>query len=291
MNRWSERMIEAAIRFSGFVSIAFVVMIFLFLLTEGHALFRVTGLTDFLLGRNWHPISTPPQFGILPLLLGSLAVTAGASMMAVPLGIGTAVFIAEVAPKRLAGILKVGVELIAAIPSVVIGFVGMVLVAPVVREFFSLPVGLTAFTGSLMLALMSMPTMVSIAEDAIHAVPRQYKEAALAMGATRWQAIYRVILPAARPGILAAVMLGIGRVVGETMAVMMCTGGAVAIPSTLLQPVRTMTATIAAEMGETVRGSPHYNALFAIGIVLFLITLIINVTADLVIHRGRRDSP
>lgn len=280
-------MIETAIRFSGMVSIVFVVMIFVFLLKEGLALFQTVRVTDFLFGREWHPISSPPQFGILPLVMGSLAVTAGAALISVPFGIAAAVYIAEVAPRRLAGALKVGVELIAAIPSVVIGFIGMILVAPVVREIFTLPVGLTALTGSLMLALMSMPTIVSIAEDAIHAVPRQYREAALAMGATRWQAIYRIILPAARPGIVAAVMLGIGRVVGETMAVMMCTGGAVSMPHTLLQPVRTMTATIAAEMGETVRGSPHYSALFAIGIVLFLISFVINFTADLILH-GRR---
>ncbi len=286
LQRIWEFFVEKLIFLSGFTAIIFVVLLFLFLLKEGLAVFKTVSPQEFIAGKSWYPISKPPQFGILPLILGSLAVTIGAAAIAVPFGVASAVYIAEVAPPRLKEYLKVGIELIAAIPSVVIGFIGMVALAPIVANVFDLPTGLTALSASLMLALMAMPTTVSIAEDAISGVPREYKEAALALGATHWQAIYRVILRAAAPGILAAVMLGIGRVIGETMAVMMITGNSAQIPHTLLQPVRTLTATIAAEMGETMRGSPHYTALFAIGIVLFLITFIVNFTADLFLRRA-----
>ncbi len=184
-------------------------------------------------------------------------------------------------------VLKTGIELLAAIPSVVLGFVGIAILVPIVKQSFHLVTGLTALTGSITLALMAMPTIVTITEDVLTAVPRPYREAALALGATKWQTMYRVLLPAARSGIMAAIMLGIGRVIGETMAVMMVTGNATRIPHTLLQPVRTMTATIAAEMGETVRGSEHYAALFAIGMVLFLISFLVNVLADLFLNRKR----
>jgi phosphate transport system permease protein len=205
----------------------------------------------------------------------------------IPFGIGSAIYVAEIASPKMREILKPGIELLAAIPSVVIGFVGMVILAPIIREIFKLSTGLTALTGSIMLAFMAMPTVVSIAEDALNSVPKKYKEAALALGATHWQTIYRVILPAARSGIIAAVMLGIGRVIGETMAVMMITGNSPKIPHSILDPIRTLTATIAAEMGETVRGSEHYFALFTIGIVLFIITFIVNLIADFFLHRER----
>ncbi|HJN16343.1 MAG TPA: phosphate ABC transporter permease subunit PstC, partial [Armatimonadota bacterium] len=207
--------------------------------------------------------------------------------ISIPLGVASAVYIAEVAPPKVKEWLKTGIELLAAIPSVVIGFVGMLVVAPFVGDLFNLPIGQTALTGSLMLSLMAMPTTVSIAEDAITAVPKGYKEAALALGATRWEYIWRVCLRAAGPGIVAAVMLGIGRVIGETMAVMMITGNAAQIKLSLLVPVRTMTATIAAEMGETVKGSDHYAALFGIAIVLFAITFIVNLIADAFLQKGR----
>ena len=199
-----------------------------------------------------------------------------------------AIYIAEVAPSNLKEMLKSGVELLAAIPSVVLGFVGLITVVPWVKNTFHLPTGLTAFSGSIILAFMAMPTIVSIAEDALHSVPRIYKEGAYALGATQWQTIYRVVLPAASSGIMAAVMLGIGRVVGETMAVMMITGNSASMLRGMLYPVRTLTATVAAEMGETVQGSDHYFALFAIGIVLFLITFAINMTADAFLHREKR---
>jgi phosphate transport system permease protein len=281
-----EAVVEKAIFLSGIATVLLVVLLFAFLLRSGLAVFGKVRLVDFLAGTKWHPISKPPLFGILPLILGSFAVTFGAAIISVPLGLASAIYIAEVAPPRVKEYLKVGIELIAAIPSVVIGFIGIVVLAPIVAKVFQLPSGLTALTASFMLALMAMPTTVSIAEDAISSVPRQYKEAALALGATHWQAIYKVILRAAAPGVLAAVMLGIGRVIGETMAVLMITGNSPQIPHTLLQPVRTLTATIAAEMGETMRGSSHYAALFAIGIVLFVIAFIINFLADLFLHRA-----
>ncbi len=288
MQKFREAFFEKAIALSGIASIVIVGLIFVFLLKEGVQLFRSQSVAQFLFGRNWYPISEPPEFGILPLILGSLLVTLGAAAISIPLGVASAVFIAEVAPPRLKEILKSGVELLAAIPSVVLGFIGMVTVVPWIKAVFHVPTGLTAFAGSVILAFMAMPTIVSIAEDALYSVPRIYKEGAYALGATKWQTIYRVVLPAASSGILAAVMLGIGRVVGETMAVMMVTGNSPSMPRGLFYPVRTLTATIAAEMGETVQGSNHYFALFAIGIVLFLITFAVNVTADLFLHRNRK---
>lgn len=283
-----EALFEKAIALSGIASILIVALIFFFLLKEGVHLFRSESIAAFLGGRNWYPISEPPEFGVLPLILGSLLVTLGAALISIPFGVASAVFIAEVAPPRLKEILKSGIELLAAIPSVVLGFIGMVTVVPWVKSTFHVPTGLTACAGSVILAFMAMPTIVSIAEDALHSVPRIYKEGAYALGATKWQTIYRVVLPAASSGILAAVMLGIGRVVGETMAVMMVTGNSPSMPRGFFYPVRTLTATIAAEMGETVQGSNHYFALFAIGIVLFLITFAINMTADLFLHRKRK---
>jgi len=287
LRRLKEKVIEKAISLSGVISIVFVLLIFLFLLREGLALFRKEGVFAFLFGKNWYPISEPPQFGILPLVLGSLLVTGGAALISVPIGIAAALFIAEIAPPRLREIMKVGIELLAAIPSVVIGFIGMITLGPWLKNLFGIPTGLTALTGSVTLAFMAMPTIVSIAEDAITAVPRQYREAAIAMGATKWQTTWRIVARAARPGMLAAVMLGIGRVIGETMAVMMVTGNAARIPRSILEPVRTLTATVAAEMGETVQGGSHYAALFAIGIVLFVITFIINGVADYALHRSQ----
>ena len=285
MRKIKEFIIEKLIFICGIASIFFVALIFLFLLKEGLAVFKTVRLGDFLFGKSWYPISEPAQLGILPLILGSLLVTLGAAIISIPIGVGCAVYIAEIAPVSVKDILKTGIELLAAIPSVVLGFVGMVTLVPLVKTTFSLPTGLTALSGSIMLAFMAMPTIVSIAEDALYSVPKNYKEGALALGATHWQTIWRVTLPAASRGILAAVMLGIGRVIGETMAVMMITGNAAVLPNSILVPVRTLTATIAAEMGEAVVGSEHYFALFAIGIVLFVISFAINVTADLFLHK------
>ncbi len=286
--RLTELLVESTIKLSGLACIFIVVLIFLFLLKEGIYLFHTIRLADFLFGKSWYPISEPAEFGILPLIYGTLIVTAGAAVLAVPFGIGSAIYISEVAPPKLKEILKSGIELLAAIPSVVLGFIGIVTIVPWVKKAFNIPTGLTAFSGSVILAFMAMPTIVSIAEDALHSVPKSYKEGAYALGATKWQTIYRVILPSCTSGILAAVMLGIGRVVGETMAVMMVTGNSASISSSIFRPVRTLTATVAAEMGETVQGSEHYFALFAIGIVLFTLTFAINITADIFIHRKRK---
>ena len=283
-----EFLIERLIFLSGVASIIFVALIFVFLLKEGVSLFKTIGLGDFLGGKLWYPISDPPKLGILPLILGSLLVTAGAIALAVPLGIASAFYIAEVAPPRLRDILKSCIEVLSAIPSVVLGFIGMVTLVPFIKRVFGVPTGLTALTGSIMLALMALPTIISISEDAINSVPKDYKAGAIALGATHWQTLHRVVIHGAMPGIIAASMLGIGRVFGETMAVMMVTGNAAVIPKSLLRPIRTLTATIAAEMGEAVRGSEHYYALFAIGIVLFIISFAINFTADLFLNRGRK---
>jgi len=284
----TDSIIEKLIFASGIAAIILVSLIFFFLLREGLGFFAQYSIKDFLSGHYWYPTSKPALFGILSLIMGSLFVTIGAAVIAVPVGVMAAFYISEVAPVSVRDILKSGIELLAAIPSVVIGFIGMVTLVPFVRVMFDIPTGLSAFSGSLMLAFMAMPTIVSISEDAIRSVPWTYKEAALSLGATKWQTMYRIVLPAAAPGILAAVMLGIGRVIGETMAVMMITGNAAAIPESIFDPVRTMTATIAAEMGETVKGSMHYKGLFAIGLVLFVITFIINFIADSFLNRTKK---
>ncbi|MCX5777827.1 MAG: phosphate ABC transporter permease subunit PstC [Elusimicrobia bacterium] len=283
-----DTVIEKIIFCCGILAIVFVVLIFGFLLKESFSFFKDYGIINFVTGKLWYPTSAPPRFGILSLMAGSFFVTLGAAAVAIPLGVMAALYIAEVAPVSIRDFLKSGVELLAAIPSVVIGFIGMVTLVPLVRTVFDLPTGLTAFAGSIMLGFMALPTIVSISEDAIRAVPWNYKEGALALGATRWQTMYRIVLPAALPGIIAAVMLGLGRVIGETMAVMMITGNAAQIPAGIFEPVRTMTATIAAEMGETVKGSMHYRSLFSIGVILFMITFCINFIADLFLHRMKR---
>ncbi len=281
---------ERAIRISGLVAIAFVVLIFLFLLVQGLPAFGETPI-DNLLSTRWYPIED--HFGLLPLLLGSLIVTIGAAIIAIPTGVLAAIFVAEVAPRWLREILKPMIEVVAGIPSVVLGFIGIVVLSPLVRETLNVPTGLTAFTGSLLLAYMALPTIISVAEDALDAVPRSYRDAALALGATKWQTIWMVTIKAARSGILTAIMLGIGRAIGETMAVMMVTGNAARMPLSLdsfFLPVRTMTATIAAEMGEVAKGSTHFHVLFAIGIVLFVITFIVNLLASVAIFRQTRRS-
>jgi phosphate transport system permease protein len=284
--RRREALIAGLIRAAGFSAIFFVVLIFLFLLKEGAPAFWEVTLGN-LFGERWYP--NEDLFGTLPLILGSLLVTAGAVAIALPLGLATAIFIRELAPDWLREILKPLIEILAGIPSVVLGFLGMVAIVPLLRESLNIPTGLTAFTGSLMLAYMALPTIISVAEDAIDAVPKAYRDGALAMGATHWQTIWRVVMPAARSGVIIAVMLGIGRAIGETMAVMMVTGHAARIPRewyALFLPARTMTATIAAEMGEVAQGSTHYHVLFAVGILLFVVTFIINAVASAVVIKG-----
>lgn len=285
--KWSEFVITRLIRAAGYSSILFVGLIFIFLLREGTpAVFEIPFETLFSI--RWYPIED--YFGLLPLIGGSFLVTIGAALVAVPIGLATAIFIAEVAPRWLREILKPFVELLGGLPSVLLGFLGILVIAPFVRTTFNLPTGLSAFTGSLLLGGIAIPTIVSVAEDALDAVPRTYRDAALAMGATEWQTIWRVTLPAARSGVLTAMMLGIGRALGETMTVMMVTGNAPVLPTSplaLFEPARTMTATIAAEMGEVANGSVHYHSLFLIGVVLFLISLIVNLVTASVVFRQR----
>jgi phosphate transport system permease protein len=269
------------------IAIVALALIFVFLLRDTLPVFKQVSLQAFLFGREWEPLPPQEMFGTLPLILGTIWVTMGAILIALPIGVCCAVYLAELAPRRVREPLKSIIEVLAGIPSVVLGFLGLVLLAPWVKGVFQLNTGLTALTGSIMLALMAMPTIISIAEDALVAVPREYRDGSLALGATHLQTIWRTLVPAARSGILAAVMLGVGRAVGETMAVMMVTGNARVIPHSILDPVRTMTATIAAEMGETVHYSTHYHSLFGIGLILFVMTFLLNTVADVVTQRAR----
>jgi phosphate transport system permease protein len=280
-----EAIINRLITASGYSAILFVALVFIFLLREGLPAIDPDILPKIFQTR-WYPIEN--YFGILPLLAGTLMVTLGAALVSVPLGLGTAIFIAEVAPRWAREILKPLVEMLAGIPSVVLGFLGMLLLSPILRETFHMPTGLTAFTGAILLGLISLPTIVSVAEDALDAVPRSYRDASLAVGATEFQTIFLVTLPAARSGVITAILLGLGRSIGETMTVMMVTGNAPVIPTSLFVPVRTMTATIAAEMGEVAKGSDHYHVLFLIGLLLFIISLIVNLTAVSVIFRQKK---
>jgi phosphate transport system permease protein len=275
-----ERVIRSAFYCIASASIAVLLLIVLFLFIEGIPVFKVTSIREFLFGQYWYPTVEPPEFGIFPLITASLAVTALAGAMAIPLGVMTAIYLAEIATFRLRELVKPVVELLAALPSVVIGFFGMVVVAPFLQDVLDVATGLNLFNASLMLAFMSIPTICSISEDAIYGVSVEIKEASLALGATHWQTIYRVVIPASLSGISTAVILGMSRAIGETMVVLMVAGGATLIPSSIFDPVRPMPASIAAEMAEAPFRGDHYYALFATGIVLFLITLIFNLVAD-----------
>ncbi len=287
MYRIKEKFYKGIFTFLAFASLIFLVGITITLFMEGLPVFKEVGFFDFILGKSWYPTYDPPDFGILPLILGSIWVTAGAVLFCVPIGVGSALFINELAGKRLKSILKPIIEILAGIPSIVYGFFGMVVIAPFIQRLLNLPVGLTAFTGSLMLGIMATPTVCSLSEDALSFVPRSFREASLAVGANRWQTLTRVVFPASASGISTSIILGMSRAVGETMTVLMVTGGAAVIPHTLFQPVRPMTSTIAAEMGEAVMGSTHYHSLFAIGLILFFITLIFNIIAELISRRFR----
>jgi phosphate transport system permease protein len=290
LGRTGERIVEAIVHVCGFSAVLFVFGIFFFVFKEGQDfLLHRLDLWRFLTSSEWYPQSqSNVRYGAFALIAGTLAVTTLAMVIAVPFGLGAAIFVSEFSSGRTREILKVTIELLAAIPSVVWGFIGLVILNPVIIEVFHAPVGLNVLNGALLLALMSVPIMVSIGEDALKAVPDTYREAAEAMGATRWQMIWRVLLPAARNGLLAAVLLGVGRAIGETMAVLMATGHAIHVPTSPLDSVRTLTATIAAELGETSRGGDHYQALFVIGMLLFTLTFLVNLTADLVIRGTRR---
>jgi phosphate transport system permease protein len=236
---------------------------------------------DFFTGEEWMPASTPaPQFGELPLLLGTLWVSLFAILIALPLGLAVAIYLSELADERTRKLLKPAIELLAGIPSVVYGFFGLAVLVPLIQKTLDLPVGETAFAGSLILAIMALPTIITIAEDALRNTPESLKEASLALGASSWQTIYRVVVPSSISGIMAAVVLGIGRAIGETMAVLMVTGNAAVMPHSLFESVRTIPATIAAELGEAPAGGTHYQSLFLLGCILFILTMLISLLAE-----------
>ncbi len=280
-----EQAIRGVLLFFSLLSLVFLGLIVLFLFREGLPIFREVHALDFLFGSEWYPTYTPPSYGIWPLIVGSLVVTALSSLLAVPLGVLTAVYIAEIAPRFVREILKSVIELLAGLPSVVLGFFGMVIVAPWLQETFDLPTGLNIVNASLLLALMAVPTIASISEDALYTVPQEFKEASYALGATKGETILRVTIPAAFSGITTAIILGMSRAIGETMVVLMVAGGAAAIPESIFDSVRPMPASIAAEMGEAPFRSGHHHALFATGIVLFFLTLGFNLLADFLSRR------
>jgi phosphate transport system permease protein len=286
-----DKAVQTLVFIGGISAIIFVIGIFVFVTKEGLGFIADTfDFGEFFGSTRWRPTSEwKPTYGIFALIAGTASVTGLAMVVAIPFSLGAAIYIAEFASGKTRETLKVLVELLAAIPSVVWGFIGLSIMNPLIIELFDVPIGLNVLNAGIILGLMAAPIMTSIAEDALKAVPDRYREAAEAMGATRWQVIYKAVLPAAKNGLLGAVLLGVGRGFGETMAVLMATGHSINIPTSIFDSVRALTATIAAELGETAVGSDHYQALFTIGIFLFLITFIINLTADLIV-RGIRKS-
>jgi phosphate transport system permease protein len=286
----AEPIIELIIRLCGISAIIFVFGIFFFVFREGaDFLFRELDLFEFFTSTEWYPTSVShKRYGVLALMAGTASVTILAMVIAVPFGLGAAIFVSEFCSPKLKETFKIVIELLAAIPSVVWGFIGLTIMNELIIDLFNAPIGLTVLNGGILLALMSVPIIVSIGEDALKAVPDSYREAAEALGATRWQVVYKVLLPAAKNGLLAAVLLGVARAIGETMAVLMATGHAVQIPHGVLDSVRTLTATIAAELGEAPVHSDHYQVLFLIGVLLFSITFVVNLTADLIVKGIRQ---
>ncbi|MGD8313100.1 MAG: phosphate ABC transporter permease subunit PstC [Syntrophobacterales bacterium] len=286
----AEPIIELIIRLCGISAIIFVFGIFFFVFREGaDFLFRELDLFEFFTSPEWYPTSVSnKRYGVLALIAGTASVTILAMVIAVPFGLGAAIFVSEFCSPKLKETFKIVIELLAAIPSVVWGFIGLTIMNELIIDLFNAPIGLTVLNGGIILALMSVPIIVSIGEDALKAVPDSYREAAEALGATRWQVVYKVLLPAAKNGLLAAVLLGVARAIGETMAVLMATGHAVQIPHGVLDSVRTLTATIAAELGEAPVHSDHYQVLFLIGVLLFSITFVVNLTADLIVKGIRQ---
>ena len=271
---------------NGLVAIGILLAIFSLLITQALPALREIGLSEFFLRARWNPTSYyAPSYGLLSQIVSSLMVTFGALLLAIPLGIATAAYIAEVASPKTREIIKPIVEILAGIPSVVVGFLGIALVGPQIARIFHLSNGLNALNGSLLLAVMALPTIISLSEDAIKAVPKSYKEASFALGASKWQTLCSVVIPSALSGIIASIMLGIGRAIGETMTVLMACGNAAAMPHSFLDPVRTLTATIAIELGEVPYGSTHYHALFVVALILFVMTFLVNLTAEIVMSR------
>ncbi len=292
--RWSvlgEKGLEAIIYLCGISAILFVLGIFFFVFKEAFPVLsnKDFSVSQFLFSEQWYPTSeSNKRYGVLAMTAGTFSVTVLAMAIAVPFGLGAAIYISEFCGPKVRETLKIVIELLAAIPSVVWGFVGLTVMSRLIVKYTGAPVGVNILNGGIILALMSVPIIVSIGEDALKAVPDSYREAGVAMGATRWQLVWRILLPAAKTGLLAAVLLGVGRAVGETMAVLMATGHAVHIPHSLLDSVRTLTANIAAELGEAPEGSAHYRVLFLTGVLLFTITFAVNLAADFIVRGIRR---
>ena len=289
LRKTKENVIHLFFFLTGILVIVILFGIFLMLLLNGLNAFKDINISSFFLEATWNPSAYgKPSYGILSMVVSTFMVTLGAMIIAIPLGIGTACYISELASPKVREILKPAVEILAGIPSVAIGFLGIVLVGPLIAKIFNLTCGLNALTGSILLAVMALPTIISISEDAIRAVPKEFKEASFALGANRWETLLRVTIPSAISGIISATLLGIGRAIGETMTVLMATGNALALPNSFFDSVRTMTATIAMELGEVPHGSIHYYALFAIGVILFLLSLGVNMVAELVTTKYQR---
>lgn len=287
--RIKEKAIENFFFANGLFAIIVLVGIFSLLITESLPALREIKLGEFFFRVNWDPTSPEKaEFGLLSMIVSSMIATIGAMVIAVPLGIASAAYIADVANFRVREIIKPIIEILAGIPSVVVGFLGIVVLGPLLAKLFGTPNGLNAINGSILLAVMSLPTIISISEDAIVSVPQEYKNASLALGANKWQTLIKVTIPAASSGIIASIMLGMGRAIGETMTVLMATGNAPAMPRALTDPIRTMTATIAIELGETVQGGTHYHSLFVIGVVLFIMSFIVNLVSDIVLHKYQK---
>ena len=280
-----DKIFKFSTQIAALCSVIFLFGIIFSIFKEGYPVFAEVGFFKFLFGKSWHPTHYPPEFGILPLILSSILVTGGALVISVPLGVGSAIYISELAHPKGKEILKPIVELLAGVPSVIYGLFGMAFLGPFLSRVFGLPVGLNALNASIILGLMVVPIISSISEDAINSVPNHLREASYALGANKWETIIRVILPAAKSGVISSIVLGFGRAIGETMVVLMVAGGATAMPRSIFKPVRPMTSAIAAEMGETVMGSSHYHALFGIAIVLFVITFISNLLTEWVMRK------
>ncbi len=289
MSRLKERIIHWVFLVNGLMVVVVLLGIFGLLLFTSIPAFREIRIGEFLFSANWNPTSyVKPAYGILSMLVSTFMVTIGALLIAVPLGIGAAAYLSDVATERVREIAKPVIEILAGIPSVVIGFLGIVLVGPFIAKVFGLHNGLNAFNGAILLAVMALPTIISLSEDALKSVPKAYQHASLALGASHWQTLVRVKIPAALSGILAAIMLGMGRAIGETMTVLMATGCAPAMPKSFLDSVRTMTSTIAIELGEVPYNTTHYYALFGVGLTLFIITFSVNMVSDIILHKHQR---
>jgi phosphate transport system permease protein len=283
-----EKFIESWIFLSSFLAIVVLLGIIALLLKEGLPIFSNTPPWEFFFGTKWYPVSEPPTFGIMPFFISTLWVTLVATAISVPIGIACAAYLSEVAPPKLRETVKPIIEILAGFPSVVMGFIGLMLLSPMVQSAFNLNTGLSGLTAGIMLSFMSLPIIVSVSEDAMRAVPEEFRQASYALGATRWETIRHVSIPAALSGITAAIMLGIGRAIGETMTVLMVAGGALAVPVSPTEPMMPMTAAIASGIGNAVRGGPQYQALFAIGLILFILTLAVNLFADRILERQKR---